>query len=24
VLLAEVANGGVRDLTPGDFDAPPF
>ena len=24
VLLAEVATGKVRDLTPGDFDAPPF
>ena len=24
VLLADGANGGVRDLTPGDFDAPPF
>jgi dipeptidyl aminopeptidase/acylaminoacyl peptidase len=24
VLLADAANGGVRDLTPGDFDAPPF
>ena len=24
VLLAEGATGGVRDLTPGDFDAPPF
>jgi len=24
VLLADGATGGVRDLTPGDFDAPPF
>jgi dipeptidyl aminopeptidase/acylaminoacyl peptidase len=24
ILLAEVATGKVRDLTPGDFDAPPF
>ena len=24
VLLADVATGAVRDLTPGDFDAPPF
>ena len=24
VLLADVATGKVRDLTPGDFDAPPF
>jgi len=24
VLLAEVASGKVRDLTPGDFDSPPF
>jgi len=24
ILLAEVASGKVRDLTPGDFDAPPF
>jgi dipeptidyl aminopeptidase/acylaminoacyl peptidase len=24
VLLADVATGAVRDLTPGDFDSPPF
>jgi Tol biopolymer transport system component len=24
VLLADVATGSVRDLTPGDFDSPPF
>ncbi len=24
VLLADVSNGAVRDLTPGDFDSPPF
>ncbi|MGA3213244.1 MAG: S9 family peptidase [Terriglobales bacterium] len=24
ILLADVSNGAVRDLTPGDFDSPPF
>ena len=24
ILLADVSSGGVRDLTPGDFDSPPF